>query len=159
MNLISHLLPSPTDLRLQHWDLNATTQGITASLTSTQTNARCPLCHRSSHRIHSQYKRRLKDLLIAQFSLTIVLKVCKFFCLNPACSRRIFTERLPAVMAPWARRTIRYAEHLQVLALALGGAAGARLSAQMGYEHSRNSMLRVIANLPLPQLAPQQYWG
>ncbi|MBE9108119.1 ISL3 family transposase [Nodosilinea sp. LEGE 07298] len=159
MDLISHLLPSQTELSLQHWDLDTATQQVTVYLASTQTVAQCPLCHRPSHRIHSHYDRTLKDLPVVQFSLTIVLTVCKVFCLNDTCPRRIFTERLPGIVAPWARRTIRYVNHLKAIALALGGAAGARLSEQVGYRHSRNSMLRVIASLPLPQLMTPKILG
>jgi hypothetical protein len=38
------------------------------------------------------------------------------------------------------------------MGLSLGGAAAARLSDQMGYRHSRNTILQVIASLPLPDL-------
>ena len=82
MDLISQLLPSHTALSLQHWDLDTDAQQVTVYLASTQTVAQCPLCHRPSHRIHSHYERTLKDLPVAQFSLTIVLTVCKVFCLN-----------------------------------------------------------------------------
>ncbi len=109
MDLISHLLPSPTELSLQHWDWNTATPQVTIYLASTQTVAQCPLCHRPSHRIHSHYDRTLKDLPVVQFSLTIVLTVCQVCCLNDTCPRRIFTERSPGIVAPWARRTIRYA--------------------------------------------------
>ena len=150
MDLISHLLPSQTGLSLQRWDLDTTTQQVTVYLSSTQTLAPCPRCQCPSHRIHSHYERTLKDLPVVQFSLALVLTVSKFFCLNDACPQQIFTERLPEIVAPWARRTVRYANHLTAMAMALGGAAGARLSDQMGYDHSRNSMLRVIEAVPLP---------
>ena len=150
MDLISHLLPSQAGLSLQRWDLDTTTQQVTVYLASTQTSALCPRCQCPSHRIHSHYERTLKDLPVVQFSLALVLTVSKFFCLNNACAQRIFTERLPEIVAPWARRTVRYGNHLTAMALALGGAAGARLSDQMGYDHSRNSMLRVVEAVPLP---------
>jgi transposase len=159
MDLISHLLPSQTGLNLQRWDLDLTTQQVTVYLASTQVLALCPLCHRRSHRIHRHYERTLKDLPIVQFTLTIVLSVSKFFCLNDACPQRIFTERLPEVVAPWARRTLRYANHLTAMAIALDGAAGARLSEQMGYDHSRNSMLRVIEAVPLPAASTPRILG
>ena len=139
--------------------MDTDTQQVTVYLVSTQAVAQCPLCHRPSHRIHSHYERTLKDLPVAQLSLTIVLTVCKVFCLNDTCPRRIFTERLPEIVAPWARRTVRYANHLNAIALALGGAAGTRLSEQVGYGHSRNSMLRVIASLPLPPLTTPKILG
>lgn len=159
MDLISHLLPSQAGLSLQRWDLDTTTQQVTVYLASTQTSALCPLCHSPSHRIHSHYERTLKDLPVVQFSLMIVLTVSKFFCLNDACPQRIFTERLPEIVTPWARRTLRYANHLTAMAMALGGAAGARLSEQMGYDHSRNSMLRAIEAVPLPASSTPRILG
>jgi transposase len=109
--------------------------------------------------VHSHYERTLKDLPVAQFHLKIILSVCKFFCLNDACSQRIFTERLTAVVAPWARRTARFTEHLTAMGLALGGAAAACLSHQLGYQYSRNSFLRLIASLPLPVFSTPKILG
>lgn len=96
---------------------------------------------------------------MAQFQLLIILSVGKFFCLNKMCPRRIFTERLPAIVAAWARRTVRYTEQLQAIALALGGAAAARLSHQIKNGYSRNTFLRLIARLPLPPLPPLKILG
>jgi len=76
--------------------------------------------------------------------------VRKFFCTNRHCKRRIFTERLPQVVAPWARRTRRLARALGHIAVALGGTAGARLSQQLGLRVSRNTLLRLLRKLPLP---------
>lgn len=134
-------------------------QQIILKLSSTQAMAHCPLCHSPTHRVHSRYERTLKDLPVAQFRLKITLSVCKFFCLNDTCPRKIFTERLAAVVAPWARRTARFTERLKEIGLALGGAAAARLSLQMGYGYSRNSILRLITSLPLPVLSTPKILG
>ena len=159
MELIQHLLPSQTNLSLQSWNLDTTVQQITLNVSSTQIMAHCPLCHCPTHRVHSRYERTLKDLPVVQFHLIIILVVGKFFCLNDSCPRRIFTERLPAVVAAWARRTARYTDRLKAMALALGGAAAARLSHQMGYGYSRNSLLRLISSLPLPTLLTPRVLG
>lgn len=159
VDLIQHLLPNQADLSLQSWNLDTTEQQITVNVASTQIVADCPLCHCPSHRIHSRYERTLKDLPVAQFRLTIILSVCKFFCLNDTCPRRIFTERLPAVAAAWARRTARYTEHLKAMALSLGGAAAARLSQQIGYGYRRNSFLHLLSRLPLPTLPTPKILG
>ena len=60
-------------------------------------------------------------------------------------------------MSPWARRTCRLAHQLTAIGLALGGAAGVRLSRHLGYCLCRNSLLNLIAKLPLPPIlvAPQ----
>ncbi|MEL7509782.1 MAG: ISL3 family transposase [Cyanobacteria bacterium J06554_1] len=87
------------------------------------------------------------------------LQTRKFFCLNAACKRRIFTERMPQVMAPWARRTCRLAQYLQALALSLGENAGVRLGRQWGYISSRNTLLRLLAKLSTPCVSMPKQLG
>ena len=128
MNLLQHLLPDSSVLALKHWKLDTATQQFVITVESTQVIAHCPLCQAPTGRVHSRYQRTLRDLPLVQFSLTLLLEVCKFFCLNDGCQRRIFTERLPSIVAPWTRRTARYTEHLIAIGLELGGAAAARLS-------------------------------
>lgn len=91
--------------------------------------------------------------------MTLQLQVCKFFCINPACLRRIFTERLLEVTVPWARRTNRLADALTDIALALGGAAGIRLCQQWGYSLCRNSLLQLIFKLPMPTIPTPKTLG
>jgi transposase len=80
------------------------------------------------------------------------LRVRKWFCPNRHCRRRIFTERLSTVAAPWARRTLRLTQRLVALGVALGGKAGVRLSRQWGLAVSRNTLLRLLRRLPVPSL-------
>ncbi|MBW4640499.1 MAG: transposase family protein [Gloeocapsa sp. UFS-A4-WI-NPMV-4B04] len=54
-------------------------------MTSTQPTAVCPLCQKSSRRVHSRYYRTLQDLPCASFTLRLQLGVRKFFCLNGGC--------------------------------------------------------------------------
>ena len=150
MEFLQHLLPSQTNVSLTSWTIEPAKQQLVINLSSTQTVARCPVCQTPSHRIHSGYERTLRDLPLVQFSLIILLQVCKFFCFNDSCARRIFTERLPQIVAPWARRTTRYTAQLEAMGLALGGLPASRLSHQLGYGYSRNTILRAISKLPLP---------
>ena len=82
--------------------------------------------------------------------MRLQLRVRKWFCRNRHCRRRIFTERLPAVAVPWARRTLRLAQRLVALGVALGGAAGGRLSHQGDLVVSRNTLLRLLRRQPIP---------
>jgi hypothetical protein len=52
----------------------------------------------------------------------------------------MFTERLPVLVAPWARRTQRLVHWLVHIALALAGTAGARLSRGLGPAITRNTL-------------------
>ncbi len=130
--------------------MDTETGHLTFSVTSTQITAQCPLCGSFTQRVHSRYERTLADLPCVHFSLTLLVTVSKFFCPNTECHRRIFTERLPAVAAPWARKTARLVEHLQAIGLALGGAAGARLGLQLGYWSCGSTLLNHLQSLPLP---------
>ena len=91
--------------------------------------------------------------------MTPQLQVRKFFCIKPACLRRIFTERLPEVTVPWARRTNRLADALTAIAMALGGTAGVRLCQQLDYSLCRNSLLQLIFKLPLPAITTPKTLG
>jgi transposase len=133
-------------------------------LTSTQVIVPCPLCTKWSRRVHSWYERTLADLPWAHYQVRLHLRVRKFLCDNAACSRRIFTERLPAVAAPWARRTTRLAKRLLALGLALGGEAGGKLAAQLGMRGSPDVLLRRVRSsrcsaYPIPLVVGVDDWA
>jgi transposase len=144
------LLPDATVLRLEACAVDDTTAQITLRVQSTQTNAPCPLCATPARRIHSDYGRTLADLPWAQYRVSLQLRVRKWFCRNRSCPRRIFTERLPTVAAPWARRTLRLAQRLLTLGRALGGKAGVQLGHAWDVVVSRNTLLRGLRRQPTP---------
>jgi transposase len=142
------LLPDATALRLEACQVDDTTAQITLRVQSTQTRAPCPLCATPARRIHSDYGRTLADLPWAQYRVCLQLRVRKWFCRNRACRRRIFTERLPTIAAPWARRTLRLAQRLLALGRALGGKAGVQLGHAWDVVVSRNTLLRGLRRQP-----------
>jgi transposase len=148
--VLTRLLPDATMLRLEACDVDDTTAQITLRVQSTQTHAPCPLCTTPARRIHSDYGRTLADLPWAQYRGCLQLRVRKWFCRNRSCHRRIFTERLPTVVAPWARRTLRLAQRLVALGVALGGTAGVHLGHAWDVVVSRNTLLRLLRRQPAP---------
>jgi hypothetical protein len=132
MDLLSCLLPDSTSLHPVSWHIDPEQATAALSLISRQPAPECPLCHVAATRLHSRYERTLADLSWAGWTVRLELGVRKLFCDNPDCGRRIFTERLPGVVAPWARRTLRLGKRLTTVAVALGGSAGARLSRELG---------------------------
>jgi hypothetical protein len=91
--------------------------------------------------------------------MTLHLHVRKFFCLNSNCHRRIFTERLAQLVAPWARKTLRLVERLQEIGLSLGGAAGSRLAHHLGTAVSGSTLLNLLKKLSLPQFGVPKVLG
>jgi transposase len=152
MELLSRLLPQVSPLHLETWQIDTATAQVTLRVQSTQTRVHCPVCQFPTRRIHSHYTRTVADLSWAHYRVVWQLSVRKFFCANARCTRRIFTERLPGVVAPWARRTERLLQWLAHNAVALGGAAGVQLSRCLGVAVSRRTLLRVLRRLPVPSL-------
>ncbi len=91
--------------------------------------------------------------------MKLILRVRKFFCKAPSCERRVFTERLPGVVAPRARTTERLSMLLQADAFALGGEAGARLAKRIGLVVSPATLISLIRRTPLPTPTPARVLG
>src|ERR1700747_1117596 len=132
MNLLSHLLPDRSQVRLETWNLDPAHSAIPLTLQTRRITACCPLCGRRAKRVHSRYERTLADLPWGTYAVSIRLKMRRLFCDNAQCQSRIFAERVPSVVAPWARKTTRLTGRLMAMGLALGGAAGARLGRRLG---------------------------
>ena len=146
-------------LRLTACYVDPTAAQITLQVCSTQTSVPCPLCATPARRIHSRYERTLADLPWAAYRVRLQLRVRKWFCRHRACRRHIFTERLPTVTAPWARRTLRLAQRCIVLGVALGGKAGRAAQPRLGPPVSRHTLLRLLRQLPCPSPPRPGCWG
>jgi transposase len=125
-----------------------TENGIVVVVVATSPTSCCPLCSEPSVSVHCHYRRTLRDVPCAGRRVQLFLTVRKFSCRNPSCSRKVFAERLPAFVEPWARMTIRYCQQITSIGLATCGKGGARLAARLGIQTSRQSILRRIMDLP-----------
>jgi transposase len=117
---------------------------IEIELRTHQHSAPCPSCGQLSSRVHSRYRRKIADLPWGGLPAHILLQTRRFFCVDERCSRRIFTERVPGIAGPYARRSSRLRQALTWVSLALGGRAGARLAARLCLPASRATMLRTL---------------
>jgi hypothetical protein len=107
---------------------------ITArALTSTGT---CPSCGQETAHVHSYYTRTPQDLPVSGKIVQLALRVRRFRCPNPQCSRQTFAERLPNVPVS-ARQTSRLGTILESIAVVLSGQAGSRLARSIGHAGQR----------------------
>jgi len=120
----------------------------------TRPGGRCPDCGRASRAVHSRYRRRPSDLPTLGSRVRVGLVVRRFYCRNPGCGRRTFAERLPELLAPRARRTLRLAEAQGRVGAALGGEGGARLLSRLAMPASADTVLRLVRRLPLAEPEP-----
>lgn len=91
--------------------------------------------------------------------MRLEVHVRRFFCPNQECVRRIFTERLPGVVAPYARRTRRVTDLFTLIRCALGGEAGKRLVAGMGEEIGPETLLRLVRKHQESQISMPRVLG
>ena len=127
--LVQQILPSPDRLT------------IVAS--PHQGSAACPDCAAPSCRVHSRYERAFGDLPWQGRPVTLRVQARRLRCLNPACPRQTFAERLVGTAPASARRTSRLGDLQHHLAIALGGEAGARLAARLAIRTSADTLLRM----------------
>lgn len=136
---------------LQVAQIHITESGLLVDVAATAPLSQCPLCAQASDSIHCHYRRILHDVPCAGRRVQLCVTVRKFTCRNPLCERKVFTERIPSLMKPWARMTIRCDQHITALGLATSGKAGARLAARLGMLTTRQTILRRIMALPDPK--------
>ena len=99
------LLPLPEGMFIDHIQEGETS--LIIEVMATQETSCCPLCSQASSSVHSHYHRTVADVPCGGRQIQLSLSVRKFFCRNPLCARKVFTERLPTLVEPWARMTIR----------------------------------------------------
>jgi len=128
------------------------TESLTLVVAATRRCAECPKCGAASKRIHSRYVRTVADLPCHGIAVRLQLRTRRFRCNNDLCPQSIFCERLPSVVARYARRTLRLTDVLELIAFALGGRPGARLSHELAMQTSRHTLLHLIR-----RAAPETY--
>jgi len=146
--LVRSLIPAKEGIVIEQVEQSGHTIHIT--LRAVAPAARCPDCSLPSTRVHSRYTRTLSDLPWGSYVIRLYLHTRKFFCRVSTCQRRIFTERLPEVVAPYARRSTRLGVILRLIGFALGGEAGSRLVERLQMKVSPSTLLRLVRNTPDP---------
>src|SRR6266568_1338096 len=140
------LLQLPEGMRLDQ--IQITENGLVIEVVATHPTSRCPGCSEPSSSIHCHYHRTLRDVPCAGRRVQLLLTVRKFTCRNPYCERKVFAERLPDFVEPWARMTIRFCQQITSIGLSTCGKGGAKLAARLGIQTSRQTILRRIMDLP-----------
>jgi transposase len=154
---LTTLFPHLHGLRLVHHHL---ANGVlTLVVTPIGQAAPCPHCQRMSRRVHSRFQRHIDDLPCTGQPLHLILEARRFSCQTGSCPARTFRERVPALVAPRARRSHGLDAALTQLGMALGGAAGARLAGQLGTPTSADTLLRLVRAAAVPARAPVHALG
>jgi hypothetical protein len=116
------LLADPTAIRLEK--IISDISSLTLVVMATRAEVDCPRCHRPSARVHSYYTRSVADLPWHGVAVRLYLRTRRFRCRNSLCTKRVFCERLPRVVDPYGRKTVRMNEALELLGFLIDGDAG-----------------------------------
>jgi transposase len=113
-------------------------------LTATRDRVSCPSCAVLSSHVHGYYTRTVADLPWAGVPVLLQLSVRRFVCTQSDCPRRTFSEPLPEVVAPSARRSVRLTDEQRQLGLQVGGSVAARVAQRQGMPGSPSTILRLV---------------
>jgi transposase len=100
------------------------------------------VCDVQSTRRHGWQVRRLQDLPAQGTPVTLRVRLARWRCQNQGCERRTFSDRLPDVARPSARRTCRVADLTRLFGHAAGGRPAERLMASPGLPQSDDTIQR-----------------
>ena len=157
LSLADVLLPGPSCLRLTAISTDDTR--ILLDLTATRDSVSCPSCAALSSRVHGYYTRTVADLPWAGVPVLLHLSVRRFVCAGSNCLRRTFSEPLPEVAAPSARRSLRLANEQRQLGLQAGGEMAARIATRQGMPVSPATILRLVRRTQLAERATPSLLG
>ena len=119
-------------------------ESVTIFVHAVAAGAACGSCGARSARVHGGYERTLSDLPIGGRRVRLVVSVRRFKCTNPGCMLTTFSEQIPGLTEPFARRTPAMTTGLVAIAVALAGRAGSRLAAALGMPCCRDVLLHLI---------------
>ncbi len=141
----SPFLPLPEGMVIGKIE-NTPTQ-LTVKVIATQPCARCPECGKLSDSVHCQYQRAVYDVPCGGRKVLLRLKVRKFVCRIATCPRKVFAERLPELVRPWARVSNRLLEELKAIGLAATALVSERLAPRLGMTIKAPTLLRYLRTI------------
>lgn len=144
----------PEQLQVKDCSLSLVAGHLIIKTSSCQTASICPSCGCVGERRHSRYTRKFGDLPSSGYGVQVLMLSRKYFCDNPECTQKVFTERFKKEIVPYHRRFNRCTELLRSLALELGGNKGSAIAYHTHLPVSPSTILRIIKrqDLVVPQM-------
>src|SRR5258706_1524586 len=150
-------LPLPEGMVIGQVEMTPTQ--LTVEVISTQPYAHCPGCGIPSDAVHCRYQRTVRDVPCGGRSVVLQLGVRKFVCRVSTCQRKVFAERLPELVQPWARVSNRLLEELKAIGLAASAEVSERLAPRLGMKVKAPTMLCYLQSISAPPEAPVRVLG
>jgi transposase len=111
----------------------------------------CPSCGTTTRRLHAYHERVPADVPVDGRPVQVRVRVRRLRCLVAECPRGTFREQVPGLLERHQRRTVRLAEQVRRVVRELAGRAAARTLDALGVPTSRDTAVRTLLTLPLPE--------
>lgn len=119
----------------------------------------CPSCGTLTGHVHAFCERVPADVPVDGRRVLVRVRVRRMRCRAEDCARQTFREQVPGVLERYQRRTVRLSEQLRGVARELAGRAAARLLPAIGIIAGKDSALRALLGIALPERALPRVLG
>ncbi len=119
----------------------------------------CPRCGVLTGQVHGYYRRMVADVPADGRPVVVQVRVRRIRYPALDCPVQTFGEQVPGLLDRYQRRTVRLAGQAGEAVRRLAGRAGAGLLAALGIPLSRDTALRLLLALPLPEVAVPRVLG
>jgi transposase len=110
----------------------------------------CPGCGSLTLRVHAFEERIPADVPVDGRRVIVRVRVRRMRCPVPECVVQTFREQVPGVLERYQRRTVRLTEQLRSIVRELAGRASARLAPELGIATGKDTAVRTLLGIPLP---------
>ena len=110
----------------------------------------CPACGTPTGRVHAFHERVPADVPIDGRRVLVRLRIRRMRCPVTKCARQTFREQVPGLIERYQRRTVRLGEQVRGVVRELAGRASARLLPSIGIAVGRDTAVRILLGIPLP---------
>jgi transposase len=119
----------------------------------------CPRCGTLTGQVHGYCERTVADVPADGRPVVVRVRVRRLRCPALACPVQTFREQVQGVLDRYQRRTVRLTGQAGQVARQLAGRAGAGLLTVLGAPLSRDTTLRVLLRVPLPDVSVPKVLG
>lgn len=110
----------------------------------------CPACGVLTRSVHGFHERSPADVPVDGRRVLLRVRVRRMRCGSGTCSRQTFREQVPGLLERYQRRTVRLTKQLHAIVWELAGRASARLAPALGITTGKDTAIRALLSIILP---------
>lgn len=120
---------------------------VSVKVSSKLSYAKCPVCGRRSHSVHSHYERHLLTLPMYDRAMHITFVARRFRCRNPDCECKRFAEQPSDLVSRYCRRTTNLNQRLTLMSVQMPAMRCEAISRMIGSPISASTSLRLVRSI------------